>query len=207
MKSMSQKVEQQKNYLYRDSYRWVLATLVVMIALSAVLAGAVSYMAIFRDQPKYYASMTTGQVVPLRALDEPVVTNQYVLEWASLATRKAFNLDFVNYKKQLEDASVYFTSSGWKAFLKALDDSGLLPIVQEKKLLMNAIASGSPVILYNGIVNGRYTWRMQLPLLVTFGSASEQRQVSLVISLIVSRVSVLDTSQGILVTGFEANLK
>jgi intracellular multiplication protein IcmL len=204
MKSLSNKIEQQKNYEYRDSFRWVLNGLVAMMIVCAILTTCVGYKAIFPGQAKYYASMTTGEVIPLPALSEPVVTNKYILEWAALATRAALNLDFVNYSKQLNSASVYFTSSGWNAFSSALDKSGLLKTVQSKKLLMSAVVPGTPVIRFNGVIHGRYIWRISMPVLVTFGSASEERQRKMSVTMIVSRVPVLDTAQGIQITDFEA---
>lgn len=204
MKSMANKIEQQKNYEYRDSFRWVLTGLVIMLIICAILSAAVGYKAINPGKSKYYASMTTGEVIPLPALGEPVVTDQYILEWASLATRAALNLDFVNYDKQLKAASIYFTSNGWGAFSKALDSSGLLATVQSKKLLMSAIVPNSPVILFSGVVNGRYVWRISMPVLVTYGSASAQSQRHLKATIVVSRVPVLDTPEGIQITDFEA---
>lgn len=200
---MSNKIEQQKNYEYRDSFRWVLTALVAMLILCVILTISVGYKAIFPGQVRHYASMTTGQVIPLPTLSEPVVTNKYILEWASLATRAALNLDFVNYTKQLNDASVYFTSNGWKAFSNALDSSGLLAAVQSKKLIMSAVVPDAPVIRFTGVVNGRRVWRISLPVLVTFGSASEQRQRRMDVTMIISRVPVLDTPEGIQITDFE----
>lgn len=204
MRSMSDKIEQQQNYQYRDSFRWVLVGLVVMLVLCAILSICVGYKAIFPGKAKYYASMTTGQIVPLPALSEPVVTNQYILQWASLATRAALNLDFVNYAKQLDAASVYFTKNGWEAFNKSLNDSGLLAAVQSKRLLMSAVVPNTPVIRFEGVVNGRHIWRISLPVLVTYGSASDQRQRQMNVTMIVSRVPALDTPEGILITDFEA---
>jgi len=204
MKSMSDKIEQQQNYEYRDSFRWVLTGLVAMLALCAILSICVGYKAIFPGKIKYYASMTTGQIVPLPALSEPVVTNQYILQWVSLATRAALNLDFVNYSKQLDAASVYFTQNGWNAFTKALNDSGLLTTVQSKKLLMSAVVPSSPMIHFEGVISGRHIWRISLPVLVTYGSASDQRQRQMNVTMIVSRVPALDTPEGILITDFEA---
>src|SRR5262249_6909580 len=153
----------------RDSFRWVLTGLVVMLVLCAILTASVSYKAIFPGQSKYYASMTTGQIIPLPPLSEPVVTNTYIAEWAALAARSALTLDFVNYQKQLDDASVYFTSGGWRAFSKALDASGLLKTVQEKKLLMSAVVTQTPTIRFSGVIGSRYIWRITFPVLVTFG--------------------------------------
>lgn len=204
MKSFSHKIEQQKNYEYRDSFRWVLHGLVIMMIVCAILTVSVGYKAIFPGQAKYYASMTTGEVIPLPTLSEPVVTNKYILEWAALTTRTALNLDFVNYSKQLKAASAYFTSSGWNAFSAALDKSELLKTVQSKKLLMSAIVPSSPVIRFQGEIHGRYIWRISLPVLVTFGSASEERQRQMNVTMIVSRVPAIDTAEGIQITDFEA---
>jgi intracellular multiplication protein IcmL len=204
MKLMLNKVEQQKNYEYRDSFRWVLAALVGMLALSVILTAAVAYKAIFPVKAKYYASMTTGQVIPLRALSEPVVTNKYILEWAALATRAAFNLDFVNYEKQLNAASIYFTKNGWDGFNKALTDSNLLETVKSKKLVISAVVPETPVIRFEGVIGGRHFWRITLPILITFGSASEERKRELNVTMIVSRVPVLDMPEGIQISDFEA---
>lgn len=204
MKSMTHKLEQQKNFEYRDSFRWVLTALIVLSIAGILLAAGVIYKAIFPGEQRYYASMTTGEVIPLPSLEEPVVTNTYILEWASTATRAAFNLDFVNYKAQLDKASENFTSGGWRAFSKALDDSGLLPIVIDKKLMMSSVVSGQPIIRFQGSVSGRYIWRIQMPILITYGSASEQRQKALSVMMIVSRVPVLDTAVGLQITDFEA---
>ncbi|MBS0351510.1 MAG: type IVB secretion system apparatus protein IcmL/DotI [Proteobacteria bacterium] len=201
---MSHKLEQQKNYEYRDSFRWVLISLIAMLILCVMLSVCVGYKAIYPGPAKYYASMTTGEVIPLPPLNEPVVTNKYLVEWASLATRAAFNLDFGNYDNQLKAASVYFTNNGWNAFNKALTHSGLLDMIKSKKLMMSAVVPQTPVIVFTGIFNGRYMWRVSLPVLVTYGSASEQQQRQLKVNMVISRVPALDTPQGIQVIDFEA---
>lgn len=203
MKSMIDKIEQQKNHEYRDSFRWVLTALIAMLILSVILIGSIIYKAVFPGEEKFYATMTTGQVVPLSPLDEPVVTNKYILEWSIRATRAALNLDFVNYSKQLQSASEYFTSSGWSAFSGALDKSGLLEAVKSQKLMMSAVVPKSPIIRFNGIISGRHIWRISMPVLVTFGSASDQRQRQMDVTMIISRVPALDTPEGIQITDFE----
>lgn len=203
MKSMIDKIEQQKNHEYRDSFRWVLTALIAMLMVSVILIGSIIYKAVFPGEEKFYATMTTGQVVPLSPLDEPVVTNKYILEWSTRATRTALNLDFVNYSKQLQSASEYFTSSGWSAFSGALDKSGLLEAVKSQKLMMSAVVPKSPIIRFNGVISGRHIWRISMPVLVTFGSASDQRQRQMDVTMIISRVPALDTPEGIQITDFE----
>ena len=204
MRAMTDKIAQQKNHEYRDSFRWVQMGLIVLLILGVLLTAAVAYKAIFPGKVKYYASMTTGEVIPLPALNEPVVTNEYILTWAALAARAALNLDFVNYDKQLQAASLYFTSAGWDAFSSTLNNSGLLKTIQTKKLVMSAVVPNDPTILFAGIAHGRYMWKVSMPVLVTYGSASDQRQRQLKVTMIVSRVPALDVPQGIQIIDFEA---
>lgn len=190
--------------LYRNSYRKALGAAVLLSISAASLAGILVMMSLKEPQPKYFATTTNGVVKPLYSLTEPVLTSQYILEWASLATRKAFNLDFVHYQDQLTAAEPYFTPSGWEKFQEALKSSGMLQTVMGQKLVMSAIISGTPVVLNRSIRNGRFTWTLQLPVLVSFSSTSEQKKMRFIVTMNVQRVPTLDASQGVQINDFSA---
>ncbi len=193
-----------KNNLYRDYYRRTIFWLVVMVVIGVVLAAGFVFLGLSTPQPKYYATMTSGRVVPLHSLSEPVITDKYLLRWAALATRAAYNLDFNNYKQQLKKMQPYFTTNGWNKFQEALKKAGLLNTVISKKLVMSSVVSGPPVILNQAVRHGRYTWRVELPLLVSFTSASRHQQNKLIITMNVSRVSTLQAPQGIQISDFKS---
>lgn len=197
-------IEYQKNEFYRDRYRsslgWVLILGIICVGLASIL-GVLSY---HQQQSRYYASMTNGNIVPLYSLTQPTVTNDFLLQWVSIATRSVMNLDFVHYQDQLNQAQIYFTPGGWKKFQDALQKSGLLPTVLSKKLMMTAVVSGAPIIVNQAVLNGHFTWTVQMPVLVTFSSASENSQTKLVVTVNVQRVSTLDTTQGIQISDFLA---
>lgn len=69
-----------------------------------------------------------------------------------------------------------FTSDAWQQFLLQLKDSGNLQAIDVKKIIVSAVISGAPVVAYQGMLDGRYAWKVQVPLLVTFVSASERFQ-------------------------------
>jgi len=173
---------------------------VVSIILTVVLIGLI----ISQEQPSYYATTTTGEVIPMHSLSEPVITNKYLLQWAGLATRSAFNVDWVHYQTQLQTAKSDFTPSGWKKFMTAMNHSGLLSTVKDKKLEMSAIVSSPPVILRTDVLHGRFTWRVQLPILVTFSSASQTRESHWMITMNIQRISTLNAYKGIQISDFEA---
>lgn len=193
-----------KNNLYRDNYRRVMSYLIVAICVGLFFLGILAYQVLKRAMPQYYATTTTGQLVPLQSLDMPVVTNPFLLQWATLATRAAYNLNFQDYPNQLKAASAYFTSDGWDSLMNALKESGILDSLKNNKLFISAVVNGPAVILDQSVVRGRYMWRVQLPLLVTYTSASDERKSSLVVTLDIVRVPVVDAAKSIQISRFSA---
>jgi len=194
----------ERNLLYRDHYRRTIKSIIVMSTSAGILAVILAGLIITTPQPKYYATTTAGQVVPMHSLSEPVVTNDYLLQWASLATRTAFNINFVNYNAQIDKAKSDFTPDGWSKFMDAMSKSGLLKTVESKKLQMNAIVAGTPVIISTAVIHGRFTWRVQLPILVTFTSASATSKSHWMVTMNIQRISTLDAYKGIQINDFSA---
>ena len=99
-------------------------------------------------------------------------------------------------------ASGFFTSDGWNQFITALSESNNLDAVKTKKLVVSAVATAAPVILQKGLLNGRYAWRIQMPILVTYQSASEFSQQNLNVTMLVTRVDTLNSPRGIGIAQF-----
>jgi intracellular multiplication protein IcmL len=188
--------------LYRDQYRRHWRRLIVLIGSAFVWLGLYMVIGLVQSAPKYYASTTTGEVLPLDALSSPVVTTEYIQQWAEMVARKAYNLDFLNVNQSLSQVRPYFSDDGWVAFQDALTKAGLLSKIQQEKLTLSAVANGPVVILKRYVTAGRYSWDVQLPLLVTYNSSSMQAKQQLYIAMTIRRVPELATPQGIAVTAF-----
>ena len=88
--------------------------------------------------------------------------------------------------------------------MRAMNKSGLLSTVKKEKLEMSAIVSGPPVIVHTAVIHGRFTWRVQLPVLVTFTSASQTRESHWIVTMNIQRISTLDAYKGIQISDFKA---
>jgi intracellular multiplication protein IcmL len=186
-----------RNEFYRDSYRRILSVLLFFSLISVLLVGALAFLELTEPLPKYYATLSNGRIVPMQALSEPTVTSDYIMQWSSMTMRAAYNLDFVNYQTQLNQAQPYFTADGWNAFMGALNGTGVIDSLQTNKLILAAVVSDTPIVLNRAIINGHYTWSVQVPLLITYSSASENKKQKIIITMTIVRVSGLDTPQGI----------
>jgi intracellular multiplication protein IcmL len=193
-----------RNEFYRDNYRKVLIALNLAILCLIALIGAIIYITTNPPQPKYFATYADGKVVPLIPLTQPNVSPAALLQWANTAVIAVNAYDFFNYRDALQKASEYFTTEGWQAYLSQLKASRNLNTVLEKKLVVSAVATQAPVIIREGILDGAYAWTVQIPIIVTYQSASEYNQQSLIVTLIIKRISTLTNLNGIGISSYIA---
>ncbi|MCX7118038.1 MAG: type IVB secretion system apparatus protein IcmL/DotI [Legionellales bacterium] len=191
-----------RNNFYRDGQRKMILILLVSLIANFVLASMLFYIITHPPAPKYFATSINGRITPLFALNEPNQSDSAVLQWANQAAIAAFTYNFVNYRSELQASSGFFTAEGWDQFLSALQQSNNLDAIKAKKLIVSAVATRAPIILQKGILNGRYAWRVQMPLLVTYQSASEFSQQNNVVTMLITRVSTLNSPRGIGIAQF-----
>ena len=191
-----------RNNFYRDGQRKMIAVLIFSIACNVLLASILAYIITHPPAPKYFATSINGRITPLVALNAPNQSDSAVLQWANQAAVATFSYNFVNYRSELVAASGFFTPEGWDQFVSALAGSNNLDAVKAKKLVVSAVATSAPVILQKGVLNGRFAWRIQMPILVTYQSASEFSQQNLNVTMLVSRVDTLNSPRGIGIAQF-----
>lgn len=191
-----------RNTFYRDGQRKLIIVLLVSMLGNFLLAGILAYLLSHPPLPKYFATSINGRITPLFPLNEPNQSDPAVLQWANTAAIAAFSFNFVNYKSELQASSLFFTPEGWDQFLTALTQSNNLDAVKAKKLIVSAVATRAPIILQKGILNGKYAWRVQMPILVTYQSASDFFQQNNVVTMLITRISTLNSPRGIGISQF-----
>jgi intracellular multiplication protein IcmL len=191
-----------RNNFYRDGQRKIILILLFSISVNIILAGLLAYLITHPPAPRYFATSINGRITPITALNAPNQSDSAILQWANQAAIAAFSYNFVNYRSELIASSGFFTAEGWDQFISALAASNNLEAVKAKKLVVSAVATMAPVILQKGILNSRYAWRIQMPILVTYQSASEFSQQNLVVTMLVTRVDPLNFPRGIGISQF-----
>lgn len=195
-----------RNNFYRDNYRRILGALLVLLLANIILLGFAGYLFMTKPQPEYFASTADGRIIPIYPFSQPVMTPSTLLTWANNAAVAANTFGFATYQQDLQRASTYFTPDGWQSFEDALKSARTLDTIQAKQLVSTAVATGSPTIIDQGIINGRYAWKVQMQLLVTYEGAGDQKiQVPQVVTMVITRVSRLNSSQGVAIAQYYAS--
>ena len=187
---------------YKDGMRRMFGLLLALCSVAVVLGLSVLYLLTNKPQPTYFAVDEAGSVTPLQPLSQPLVSPSSLTNWATNAIISVFSYDYFRYKTQLNDAQKYFSPNGWTEFLSGMKASGRLSSVVDQKLLVSAVPTGSAVVTAQGLVGNRYSWRIQLPILVTYEGPGETRSQSLIVNVQISRISTYNNPQGIAIEKF-----
>jgi intracellular multiplication protein IcmL len=200
-----------RNNFYRDNYRRVMLLLIVALVVVILLIGTLYYQISQKVTPRYFATTSTGQIIPLTPLGRPNLSNSAVLKWAARSAVAAYNYNFVNYRENLQAASAYFTDDAWRNFLAALKSSGNLEAVIKRRIIVTAVVSGAPVIqgkgvYQRGVIRGRYVWKVQVPLIVSYQGAGDNDNYkrAVLVTLTIARVSTISTKYGIQIIRYVA---
>ena len=186
---------------WRKAFRLSAAANLVMAvtAFAAVLMAWNAYAN--RPEPRYFATRADGGIVPLVAVSLPFLNNGQVANFAVEAVTRALTMDFKNWRGDLAEASVYFQRpEGWNGFLAAMERSGTLDFVRERRLVSSAVANGAAIVDDGLDARGRYSWTVQIPLRITFESASERSVEEMMAEVVVSRLPTWESPRAVGIT-------
>ncbi len=125
-------------------------------------------------EPKQRYGIITpkGEKYTIDTLNTPTISPSSIISWAQIAITSAYTLNFLNINNSMEDLRQYFTKVGYDAFMNALQASKRLKEIQDKQVSTTAVINGPPFVMEDWEL-GKYTWTIQMPLLITYESASE----------------------------------
>lgn len=184
------------NKFYRDYYSQLILFSMVLSGVMMLIIGILFYELYTQPLPNFQAEQPNDKRMELTPFTEPNLRADTLLKWASKAATIAYTFDFVNYAAQLEAMRPYFTEDGWRDFYNVID--GPIRDARAKQLFVNGIVTGMPIIKNQGPLPGKgYSWRIQIPFLVTYRSANSERSLSYYIVMTLVPVPTYINPQGI----------
>jgi intracellular multiplication protein IcmL len=172
-----------------------------------VLVGLNVAQFLTKPEPAYFAVDDRGQVVKLVPVDQPLLSNDALTQWAAETARKAYSLNFVDNESQLGVLRDRFSPGAYSEFIAQMEQS-VLPQIKSQRLIVEAISEPA-VIQRSGLnTNGHFLWQVEVPVSVTshFG-AGQSRTQRYRVSLTIQRVdNRFRPESGVVVTQFIARL-
>lgn len=191
-----------RNAFYRDNYKRAVLVTLLLFAVNCVLLWGIFYKMTHPPKPQYFAATADGRILNTHPLSDPVVTDNFVVQWTAKQVRAAFSQDYLHWREQLQDVSGSFTPDGWRYFLESMKKSNNLNTLVSKKMVANAEITSAPEIVQKAIVSGHFAWKIKMPILVTYTNGRDTIPLPLDVTVIVLRVPVQDYPQRIAINNF-----
>lgn len=156
-----------RNAFYSNAYTRVVWLLIFLSIINCGLVIAIIYKHFTPPAPQYVAMTPDGRIIQVHKLTDPSVADEKVLKFAEAGVKQAFDLNFVHWKQQLGSASKYFTASGFRGFMSALELSNQLNTLTRYKMISNVEFTAPPRIVARMVVGGHFAWKIQMPIRVS----------------------------------------
>jgi intracellular multiplication protein IcmL len=179
------------------------------MAMAATIASAASLIAISagwwafsqKPEPRYFIAREDGGIIPIVPVSQPYLNDGQVTNFAVEAITRALTFNFVTWRQDLAESSEYFERpNGWNNFLEAIEASGTLEFVKNRRLISSVVANGAVIVKTGTDASGRYSWVVQVPITITYQSSSEQSVENRMAELQISRLPTWQSSRGVGIT-------
>jgi intracellular multiplication protein IcmL len=121
---------------------------------------------------RYFAVTPDLRVMEMNSLEEPFLSSEGLLNWTGEVVTGALSLDFLHWKKKLMSLRNNFDPKGFESFVESLESGGHIKKIEEERLSLSAVMTDAPVIVSQGLKRGRMTWRIEMPLILSYQSSS-----------------------------------
>ncbi len=187
-----------RNEYYRDGFRNLLKIAIIEgVIIALMICSFIFYMYVSKPQDRYFATTADGRIMRLVPLGQPNMTRAALLSWVSQAATDVMTFGFHDYRQRLQSASQHFTRRGWESFTGALQRSRIITSVENAQQVLTAVPRSAPVLLQEGVFNGKYRWIVELPLMVTYQSGNKARTDNITITITIERVPTLESTNGV----------
>lgn len=187
-----------RNEFYRDGYRSLLKIAVIEAMIIVALIAVMAYVIhIHQPENRYFATTEDGRLVPMVGLNEPNLSTPALMSWTAQAATEVMTFGFHDYRRRLQEASRNFTKVGWASFTTALEKSRIIEMVEANQQVVTAAPRSAPILISEGLQNGRYQWQVELPIVVTYQAGSQNRADNLLLTLLIVRVPKLESPNGV----------
>ncbi len=193
-----------RNSFYRDYYYRALIALLLMLCVNGALVAVLTNKLLHPPPPQYFPVTANGRIITLHSLSDPVFSNRFIIQWATKAAISVYQLDFIHWRDQLQEASNYFSPQGWAWFISALKESNNLKTIKDQEMVSTATITGAPEMLNQGVVDGKYEWKLKMPLLITYTNGNHTIRQPVVLIMVIERMLITAAPQRIAISMYRA---
>lgn len=185
-------------------YRKVLTLVIIIFIATGINVWSLFFFSAQKTPPAYIPVNSDNRLIELVPLNKPNVSSGAASQLALKAIQAVNTYDYINWKTQLQGASVYFTPRGWADYLNLFTATKTMDTVLAQRAIVSVEPTGNPTVVQNQVgSNGVYFWQIKIPIKVSYKShvdslsgVMEQRGI---VTMYIVRVPTTQAPDGIAV--------
>ena len=150
-------------------------------------------------QPLFFYTDGHGTPYEVTPLDVPVMSDAEVLTWTVQSIVAAYSVNFATYRDTLSKAASHFSNEGWNNFGSDFIKTGNLDQIKRARLTVTAQPERAATILDRPVVDGRYSCKIQFPMIVTYMNENQKITQHLMVDAVVMRSLVTSHPDGMVI--------
>lgn len=182
-----------RNDFYRDNFRRTVLVMILSFILNIVLIVALYFTNTRPTQVIYFAVTQQGGLIKMQPLSSPVLGSEQLQSWVTSNVPKIYAIDYVHFQDQLRDVRQYFTDYGWSQFVQAFQPT--LSKITSGEYVASAAVTDVPYIVGAQVLKGVMSWKIQVPVKITFRKGDEATTENVIWELVVQRVNNASSNQ------------
>lgn len=187
---------------HKDRLPELLLMLLFLIGMIVAIGILMVIVFLKKPPPVYLALTPDGQITQDPPLDKPNLAQNVVLNWVNEVMIATFSFNFKNVGRVLDGVRPDYTSVGYTSLRAYFDDKKILEDLNTNRWVYTSFPVSAPQIQSEGVIQGRYTWDILVPIRVK----QDNMQYSLAndwnINLSVVRVPTLVAPMGFQIDKF-----
>ncbi len=195
-----------KNYV-KDHLSILIIIVLLQIGLITGLGGFIFYQLQSSPKPIFFTVTEHKQVIAPVPLGEPDMNAAAILNWAVEAVRVSYSFNYHSIQNHFAKIYCYFDKRGLDWFFKTIANDFNMQQVASDKLIVSAQAREAPKIIKEGKIEGRYAWRIILPMAMRYENATIVRRQDVDIDIYIWRVPETEAPIGIQITNLSVEVK
>jgi hypothetical protein len=102
------------------------------------------------------------------ALNLPHRNVDQVADWVVMAVSESLTYAVADTEKTYNQNLRHFDDASRAQYIEFMGTSGILSVLHSKKYYLRSFAQEKPLLLNEGVVDGRYRWLFEVPLMISY---------------------------------------
>lgn len=130
-------------------------------------------------------------------LPQPHQSLKNVVNWLKIALMNTYSFSFLDFDKNVENSSYYFTPEGYASYKRSLELVGVKNSLEANLMTVSLVPLSEPILLIGGDIGDVQYWQFRTEVLINYSTGSQKSNKKYIVDVIVESVPPWRSPKGL----------